>query len=328
MKNVLITRRTHPLGVSLLETETQVRNLLNPTRAELIAALPGVHGIVAGISVAFDGDLLDRAPDLAVVARHGVGMDNVDLHAATERGICVLYTPLAMVTSVSEHAVGLMLSLARAFKKGDIALRENKYATRDQLGAVDLGGRTLGIIGCGRIGSRVARICGLGLGMKVITYDPYITDAKAAQAGADRKPTLEEVLRTADVVTLHTPLTMETRHMIGREQLAMMKPSAFLVNSARGPVVDEKALIAALQGGQIAGAGLDVYEPEPPALDNPLLSMPNVVVTPHSAGSSLECLQAIAKMVAQGILDVLHGERPSDDVLANPEVWERRRMVT
>ena len=328
MKTVLITRRTHPVGVSLLEAETNVRTLLNPARADLIAAMPGVHAMIAGISVLFDGDFFGHAPDLLVLARHGVGLDNVDLAAATEHGICILYTPMAMITAVAEHAVGLMLALAKSFKRGDSALREGKYHTRDLLGAVDLYGKTLGVIGCGRIGSRVSQMCSRGLGMSVITYDPYITDQQAGAAGAVRKPTLEEVLATADVVTMHTPLTSETRHMISTAQLALMKPAAYLINTARGPVVDERALIAALRAGTIAGAGLDVYEPEPPAGDNPLLAMPNAIVTPHSAGSSLECMQRIATTVARGILTVLRGERPAADCFANPAVWERRRTLT
>jgi D-3-phosphoglycerate dehydrogenase / 2-oxoglutarate reductase len=140
-----------------------------------------------------------------------------------------------------------------------------------------------------------------------------------------RKPTLAEVLRVADVVTMHTPLNSETRHMIGAAQLALMKPTAYLINTARGPVVDEAALLAALRGGQIAGAGLDVYEKEPTTPDNPLFTMPNVVCSPHSAGSSLECMQRIATTVARGILAVLHGERPADECFANPEAWARRR---
>jgi D-3-phosphoglycerate dehydrogenase / 2-oxoglutarate reductase len=328
MKTVLITRRTHPSGVSLLAAETNVRELLNPTRDQLAPALPGIHGMVAGVSVAFDGEMLDHAPDLMVMARHGVGMDNVDLPAATERGIVVLYTPKAMVTAVAECAVAFMLSVAKSFKKGDIAIHENKYANRDLLGSVDLYGKTLAIIGCGRIGSRVSQMCGRGLGMKVITYDPYITDEHAAKAGAARKSTLAEVLTTADVVTLHTPLTTETRHMIGREQLAMMKKSAYLINTSRGSVVDEPALVAALQAGQIAGAGLDVFEQEPTRSDSPLFAMPNVMCTPHSSGSSQECLQRIAAMVARGILDVLHDQRPDEDCFANPEVWQQRRRVS
>ena len=180
MKNVLITRRTHAKGVALLQAETNVSELLNPGREQLRQALPGIDGIIAGVSVMYDGDLLDSAPNLLVVARHGVGLDNVDLQAATERGICVLYTPMAMITSVAEHAVGFMLSLARSYKRGDAALKEDKYHTRDQLGAVDLQGRTLGVIGCGRIGSRVSQICSQGLGMKVIAYDPYISGRTSA----------------------------------------------------------------------------------------------------------------------------------------------------
>lgn len=326
MYNVLITRRTHQSGVVLLQGETNVRELLNPTRADLLAAMPGVQAMIGGIAVLFDDDFYARCPDLRVLARHGVGLDNVDLAAATRHGVCILYTPQAMVTAVAEHAIGLMLALAKSFKRADAALRDDKYHTRDLLGAVDLHGKTLAVIGCGRIGSRVSRMCSAGLGMRVITYDPYISDEQAAAADATRKPTLAEVLRAADVVTLHPPLTAETRHMIGAAQLAMMKPSAYLINTARGPIVDEAALLSALRAGQIAGAGLDVFEKEPTTPDNPLFTMPNVVCTPHAAGSSAECMQRIAATVARGILDVLYGHHPSDDCFANPEVWEQRRQ--
>jgi D-3-phosphoglycerate dehydrogenase len=327
VKNVLITRRTNVVGMSLLQSETNVRELLNPSRADLLAAMPGVHALIGGISIPFDGDFFDRSPDMLVLARHGVGLDNVDLAAATERGVVILYTPQAMVTAVAEHAVAFMLSLAKSFKRGDIALKEDKYHTRDLLGSVDLFGKTVAVIGCGRIGSRVAQMCKHGLGMQVITYDPYISDEQAAAAGAVRRPTLEEVLRAADVVTMHTPLTAETRHMIGAAQLALMKPTAYLINTSRGPVVDEVALLAALREGRIAGAGLDVFEKEPTTPDNPLFALPNVMATPHSAGSSLECLQRIAAMVARGILDVLHGVQPDPNCVANPEVWARRRKA-
>jgi D-3-phosphoglycerate dehydrogenase / 2-oxoglutarate reductase len=327
MKKVLITRRTHPKGVALLQAETNVSELLNPSREQLRQALPGVNGIVAGVAVMYDSDLLDSAPDLLVVARHGVGLDNVNLKAATERGICVLYTPRAMITSVAEHAVGFMLALARSYKRGDAALKEDKYHTRDQLGAVDLQGKTLAIIGCGRIGSRVSQICSQGLGMRVITYDPYISAEQARRAGAELWPHLDDVLRSADVVTLHTPLTPETRHMISHAQLALMKPSAYLINTARGAVADEAAVLAALQSGRIAGFGADVFETEPTVSGNPLFHLPNAVVTPHSAGSSAECMQRIADTVARGMLAVFHGEHPGVDCMANPEVWEQRRTV-
>jgi D-3-phosphoglycerate dehydrogenase len=327
LKTLLVTRRTHAAGISMLEKELEVRNLLNPSREQLLQALPGVTANIAGVSPSYDGDLFDHAPELVMVARYGVGLDNVDLDAATKRGICILYTPLAMTTGVAEHAVGLMLAAAKSFKKGDAALREGKYHTRDLLGSVDLYGKTLAVVGCGRIGSRVSQMCSRGLGMKVIVYDPYIPAEQAERAGAALRPTLDEVLSEADVVTLHTPLTDQTRHMIGEQQLALMKPTAYLINTARGPVVDQTALIAALRTGRIAAAGLDVFEPEPPSTENPLLSMPNVIVTPHAAGSSLESMQRIATTMALGILAVLHGQRPDGDCLANPEVWPRRRKL-
>ncbi len=326
MRTVLVTRRTAANGLKLLEAETDVRVHFNPTAEELAAMLPGVHVVIAGVVPMYDAALLDGAPDLLAVVRHGVGLDNVDLAAATERGICVMYTPQAMIVAVAEHAVGLMLAAAKSFNRCKETLLEGAFHRRDQLGAVDLHGKTLGIVGCGRIGSRVSKICALGLGMKVITYDPYISAEQAAAAEAELRPTLEEVLATSDVVSLHCPLTAETWHMIGQAQLALMKPTAYLINTARGPVVDEQALLAALCAGRLAGAGLDVFEEEPPATDNPLLSMPNVVATPHAAGSSKECLERVSLTMAQEILALLHGEKPQ--CLANPEVWERHRPLS
>ena len=325
MRNFLITRSTHPAGLSALAEQANIRELLNPSRQELIAALPGVHAIVAGTGVMYDAALLAQAPSLLAIARYGVGLDNVDLASATERGICVLYTPQATPPSVAEHAVSLMLCLAKALKSYDDMLPKEAFRSSSTTKAIDLDGKILAVIGCGRIGSRVSRICARGLGMKVIVYDPYIPVEQATAAGAELKATLDEVLAAADVVSLHTPLTIETRHLISHEQLARMRPTAFLINTARGAVVDESALINALREGRIAGAGLDVFDPEPPASDNPLLQMPNVVVTPHKAGSTQDCLLRVSMTLVKDLRSLFRGERP--EFLANPEVWERRRPI-
>lgn len=325
MHKLIITRHLHPAGLRMLREEFDITELVNPSKQTMMDALPGVQAVIANVSPRYDGDLLDHAPDLVVVARHGVGMDNVDLDAHTRRGICVLWTPDAMRLSVAEHTVGLMLSLSRCLDLSRQILQSGEYTRRHDMRMVNLRGKTLGIIGCGRIGGRVAEICSGSLGMKVIVYDPYIPAAQAADVGAELWPSLGDVLAASDVVSLHVPLTAETQHMISRQQLAQMKRSAYLINCARGPVVDEPALVAALRAGRIAGAGIDVFEEEPPSADNPLFHMPNVAVTPHSAGSAQECLEEIATTLARDLHALMRGIRPT--YLANPEVWERRRPL-
>ena len=249
----------------------------------------------------------------------------MNVPALTKRGICSLYTPMPLRKPVAEHALGLLFSVAKAFRPSHESMVAGGFSAGNALPIVQLAGRTIGIIGCGRIGSRMAEICRV-LDMKVLAYDPYITKEKAAASGAELRPTLDEVLAEADVITLHTPLNAETRHIIGAKQFAKMKPTAYLINTARGPVVDEAALIAALREKKIQGAGLDVFEQEPTAADNPLRSMSNVVLTPHRAGASLECVEAIGKTLYKDLTAVFNGQKP--EFLIDPSVWEKRKQLT
>lgn len=283
--------------------------------------LPGSAVMIVSSQPDVDGTMLDRAgPSLLAVARPGIGVDNIDLAAATERGVLVVNTPAAPSESTAEHAVALLLGFAKQVVEGDRWVRGDR---QEPLGVgVELRGRTLGVVGLGRIGSRVAQICGPGLGMRVIGYDPFLDRAAASARGVEPVDSLHELLGAADVVSLHLPLTAETRGSFNEATLRAMKPGAILVNASRGPVVDEDALVRALRDGHLRGAALDVFHVEPPPPDHPLLSLPNVVMTPHIASRTDGGTAAMGDGVATQLLQLLEGERPPN--LVNPEVWPGR----
>ena len=288
-----------------------------PSEAEARELLRGADAVIVRLFGIGAADL-ERCPRLRVIAKHGVGVDNIDCDAATARGIPVVYTPKANANSVAEHTVGLMLALARNVVPASVALRDGRFAERSRFIGVELAGRTLGVVGLGRIGSRVAEIAAAGLAMKVCGYDPYV--APSAYAGpAERVTSLDELLGMADFLTFHVALSAETRHLLDDRRIAKLKPDCRVLNTSRGAVIDERALIRALEEGRIAAAALDVFEEEPIAADHPLCRAPNMLLTPHIASSSRESMDRMATDCAQGVLDVLQGRRPADVV--NPEHW-------
>ncbi|MFQ5986729.1 MAG: hydroxyacid dehydrogenase [Thermoplasmata archaeon] len=258
-------------------------------------------------------DLLARGEGLRVVGRAGVGVDNIDVEAATERGIFVVNAPAGNSQSVAELAVGLMLSLARRIPEADRTTKAGGWE-KARLRGGELAGKVLGLVGSGRIGSLVGRIC-QDLGMETVAYDPYV-EPVAAQKRGIWLASLEQVLERADFVSVHAALTEETHHMLSRPQMALMKPTAYLINVARGPIVDEEALVEALQAGQIAGAALDVFEREPPA-GSPLLAMENVVLTPHLGAATEEAQRRTGLLAVEQVTKALEGEVP--EFLVNPE---------
>ncbi len=252
--------------------------------------------------------LLERAPGLEVIARHGVGLDNIDLEYCAERGVVVTYTPEANATAVAEHTLGMVVAVTRNILVGDEEIRKGHFDARDRLYGIELEGKTLGVVGLGRIGRRVARKAAYGLGMKIVGYDPYL-------AGRDlpefvRAMELEDLLATSDVVTLHLPLTAETRNLLGKERISAMKDGAYLVNCARGGIVDEGALEQALRMGKLSGAALDVFADEPTGQDHPLWGFNNVIVTPHMAAFTEESVVRMAVHAAEGVVSVARGELP------------------
>ncbi|MBN1218273.1 MAG: hydroxyacid dehydrogenase [Anaerolineae bacterium] len=306
-----------PEPLALLEAETETIHSTNP------ADLPGVAGVILGVEPTADAVFMDQAGQtLKVIARHGIGVDNVDLAAATERGILVVNTPDAPTESTAEHAVALLLALAKQVAAGDRNLRGTANIPHHRLQGTEVRGRTLGVVGFGRIGRRVAEICRQGLQMRIVVFDPYLNQSQAEAMGVAVADSLEVLLDQADFVTLHPAFTPETRHLIGTLELRCMKPTAFLINVSRGPVVDEVALFRALETRQIAGAAMDVFDPEPPSPDNPLFRMPNVVATPHISSFTDLGREAMSQGAVEQLLQVLRGERPPS--LVNPEAWPGR----
>ncbi|HEV2283682.1 MAG TPA: phosphoglycerate dehydrogenase [bacterium] len=266
---------------------------------------------------------LDAAGHLRVIARAGVGVDNIDVEAATRRGILVLNTPDSSTVAAAEHTFAMMLALARHVPNAAQALARGEW-TRERFLGTELTGKTLGVVGLGKIGSEVARRA-LAFGMRVVASDPYVSEERARRLGVELAP-WPDILDPADVVTLHVPLGHDTRALVGPDELARMKPGAFLVNCARGGLVDETALLAALERGQLGGAALDVFATEPPGPDNPLLRHPRVVATPHLGGSTVEAQRSIAVEVADQVLAALRGEPVRGAVNApalGEEVWQR-----
>ena len=270
-------------------------------------------------------EIIEAADALKVIGRHGVGVDTIDVKAATEKGIVVTNTPEANATSVAEHTLTVIGALAKQLTLYNREMRKGRWEIRNTYKAVDLDGKILGLVGIGRIGSMVARRAAAAYNMKAIAFDPYVTAEKAQGMGITLCAAMDDIFRQADVVSLHTPLTPETRGFVNAARLRLMKPAAFLVNFSRGEVIDEKALYEALKTGVIAGAAIDVYDPEPPLNDNPLFELDNIILSPHSAALTQECVIRMATGAAEGVVDMLSGRRPQ--FVVNPEVFNKMRRI-
>lgn len=300
-----------PVGVQALHAAAQPPTYGNAAPAQ---------AIIASSQVRYDGALMDACPNLKLIVRTGIGVDNIDLDAATARGIVVANTPDGPTESTAEHTVAMLLALAKRLKQGADNLAAGKWGPRTGvLVGVEVRGKTLGLIGLGRIGRRVAEICRLAFQMRVLAYDPYLSEDAAQAQGVTLAP-LETVIREADFLSLHAPATPETAGLMNAERLAWMKPGSYLLNLARGALVDEAALLDALDRGQLAGAGLDVFAVEPPAVENRLRTHPAVVATPHSASVTREGRRRMEEMAIERLLAFFRGERPAD--IVNPAVWQ------
>jgi D-3-phosphoglycerate dehydrogenase len=285
---------------------------------ELLQLLKGVEASIAG-SEPYTRRVLESHPQLRVIARAGVGYDAVDLCAASERGVAVTITPGTNHDSVAEHTFALMLALAKNLVPQHLGTKEGSWPRQANL---PLRGRTLGILGLGRIGKAVA-IRGAAFGMPLLAYEPCPDNDFCARCNVTLLP-LERVLAESDYISLHVPLLPESRHLINRKTLALMKPTAFLVNTARGGLVCEPDLLEALRQGRIAGAALDVFEVEPPPKNHPVFSLPNVVLTPHAAGVDLQSRDDMAASAARAIIALFQGQWPAEQIV-NPEVKARFR---
>lgn len=319
MTVLLVGEMYHPAGVDALREKVHVELLEKPSPDQISDRIPAASGVVVRYPTLLRREHILAATNLRVISTSGRGTDAIDIVTATERGIPVVNNPGLSRIAVAEQAVALLLALTRNVRALDAAVRLGQYHIRDSSYQVQIHGKTLGIVGLGKIGSEVARKCQRAFDMRVLAYDPYVPRDSAVAALV---PSLDELLAESDFVSLHPELTHETRGMIGRRELLLMKSDAFLVNTSRGPVVDEGELAAALRRRQIAGAALDVFEQEPPSAENPLFGLDNVVLSPHVGGLTRETSRELALMAARQVLQVLAGERPRH--LVNPEVWRRR----
>ena len=320
---VLVTEPIDEIGLQLLGESCDLRTPWTRGSAFNDEDLKEADAIIVR-SVPVTASLICKSPKLKVIGRHGAGLDSVDLNAATLRRIPVIYTPFVTANAVAEHAVHLMLSLARQTLAADEAVRKSRFDIRDSLIGFELRDTILGIVGLGAVGMRVAEICHKGFEMKVVAFDPF-AQLPASLDFVRRIDSLRELLQQADIVTLHTPLTSETHHLINSESLGWMKCSALLINTARGAIIDTRELAFALNSGRLMGVALDVFEVEPLPADHPLQSAPRVLFSPHNGGATREARKAMSELVARQVLQVLHGERPK--FLANPEVFEARSSV-
>ena len=322
-KKILFIQRVHECGHALAANRDDVDIDVYEGRdpAEIKRRIVDADAIVVRTAV-IDRSVIDAGPRLAIISRHGVGYDAVDIGAAAERSIPVTITPLANSVSVAEHAMFMLLALAKNARENDAAVRENRFeSARTSMKPLDLAGRNLLIIGFGRTGSRVAPRA-LGFGMHVHAHDPYVDRSVINAAGCSVVDDLHAVLPEMDAVSVHTPLNHETRGIIGAKELASMKTTAFVVNTARGGVVDEDALADALEENRIGGAGLDVFEVEPanPQPDHPLLAFDNVIVSPHCAGVTIESSMRMAQYSVRNVLDCFDGR-------LDPEVVVNRHLM-
>ncbi|MGQ9694759.1 MAG: hydroxyacid dehydrogenase [Thermodesulfobacteriota bacterium] len=328
---VFLSEVIHPAAVALLEKKAQIVRPRDNSRAAFLEALQEVEGIIAR-KIHIRAEEMNHAPKLKIIARHGVGLDSVDLPEATRRGILVTYTPGENRESVAELAIAFMLSLARKIPQAQAAMHSlpkgelaqfTALLSKFQLTGQDIEGKTLGIIGTGRIGSTVAKKCATAFAMKVKGYDPYVPSSVMDTFKTEKVEKLAELLPQVDFLSIHCPLTTETYGMLGEKELGLMKKGTYLINTARGGIVNEQALYHALCAGHLAGAALDVWEVEPPDPADPLLNHPRVIATPHYAGTTEESLYRVGMAAVEEVLRVLQGESPKHPV--NPEVWKGLR---
>lgn len=314
----VMTQAVCPEGMKLLDGVSQVYVADNQDPNNYLDQMQDADALIVRIAKC-DGHAIEHSPNLKVIGRTGVGYDTVDVKKATELGIPVVITPGANNRSVAEHAVAMMFALSKNLVQAQNEMCAGNWEIRGAGKAFELEGKTVGVIGMGPIGRETAKIC-QGCGMKVAGYDPFMSREKIEALGAKYYADYRELLKTADIITIHVPLTEETRNMIAKEQLASMKKTALIINCSRGGIINESDLVQALREGVIAGAGTDVYCNEPPKTDDPLLNCPNLIVSPHSAAQTREAVIKMAQMCINGCLAVCRGEKWP--YVADPKVYE------
>jgi D-3-phosphoglycerate dehydrogenase / 2-oxoglutarate reductase len=326
MPTVILCRPLHDSGMKLLagRDDITVRQLNRPSKEQLANSIADAAAVVVGLDQV-DEALLDRAPDLKIVSRFGVGYDTVDIAACTRKGVAVGVTNGANDLAVAEHTMMLMLAVARRTIEMDASVRAGTWMIREGRPMGELSGRRVLIVGYGRIGTRVARLC-QAFGMITLVCDPGFPVPRIAADGHIPVTDIAAALPDVDVVTLHCPLGEATHHLMNREMIGLLPPHAWLINAARGPLVDEAALFVALSSGKLAAAGVDVLVEEPAKAENPLFSLRNVVLSPHNAAAPIECFEKMSIRAARNIVEMLDGVLDPGFVV-NPETLPNRRNV-
>jgi D-3-phosphoglycerate dehydrogenase / 2-oxoglutarate reductase len=310
MNKVLINKPIHKRAIERLSQEVEVLTPFDQSTEQVIEMLVDVQALILCAGLKVTDDVLGVMKAVKVIGRHGAGMDILDLEAATRRSIPVVFTPEGPTESTAEHAFTLMMAAARKLTFLDRETRSGNFHVRDRIVGRELSGAKVGVVGFGHIGQRFAAMCRDALSMQVYGFDPFVDRTKVESWGAIYMEDLVQMAFEVDVLSLHCPHTPETHHLVDQRVLAALGPDGYLINASRGPVTDEAALVAALQDGRLGGAGLDVFDPEPPAADNPLFQLDNVVLTPHLASFTEEGRQRMGMMVAEDVLRVLRGEKP------------------
>ncbi|MBI3159220.1 MAG: hydroxyacid dehydrogenase [Chloroflexi bacterium] len=301
---ILISDSLEEGGKALLADQAEVHDRPGLSAAELLEIIGGYHALVVRGRTKVTKEVLEAGEKLRIVGRAGVGVDNIDLAAAAAKGVTVVNSPIATTNAVAEHSLALMLALIRQVARADAAMKSGQWPKQDLLGA-ELSGKTLGLLGLGRIGSRVAELAA-AFGMRVLAYDPLLTPEDIRGRGAEPAE-LEQVYARSDIISLHLPLTPETRGLVDGEALSRMRRGVYLISAARGGIVDETALLARLESGQVAGAALDVFSAEPPGL-TALVAHPRVIATPHIAAQTAEAQERAAVDIATEIISGLKDE--------------------
>jgi D-3-phosphoglycerate dehydrogenase len=318
-------RTLHPEALAVLDGLATVSVSNVGERKNWYAEASTADAIIVEGATFVTGEVMDRIGSrLRIIARPGIGVDRIDLDAATRRGILVVNAPDGPTESTAEHAIALLLNLCKQVMVNDRVLRSGQ--SFPPLGEVtpgfEVAGAVLGLVGLGRIGSRVAAIACV-LGMKVLAFDPFVAPERAGMLGVELAPSLAELLPHAHIISLHCPSTPETYHIMNAETLNLMPRGSYLINVARGALIDETALLAALRSGHLAGAALDVFDPEPPMINHPLFTLPNTICTPHIASYTTASVRRMHVVACEQVASALRGERPTN--LVNVEVWRRLR---
>ncbi len=319
-KKILLPQPIESEALLMLEEAgIEIVSSPDPSPETVRPFLAGVHGIVLRTGIKITRELLSHADNLQIVSRTGGGLDNVDVDAATERGVVVTSNLGVNTSSVVEHVLAFMLALSKQLPLMDREVRKSNFAIRYQSLPGDVRGKTLGVIGFGRIGSELGRLCHQTFGMKVLAFDPFLPEeVKETYGDWVRFPAIQELCCNSDVISIHVPLTDHTRNMVGERELSWMKPEAILINTSRGSLIDEEALFHALKEKKITGAGLDVFSQEPVPADSPLLDLDNILLTPHSAALTRECVIRMATEAVQCVIDLFSGLEPKN--VANRQV--------